>query len=230
MKNDLHHFSNCHGGRSALHMSTPVNAQAVQLMLTADPQQYCSRRVQTLSCSAVFLYAVSSEDERRDLRRDGYGVWVPSHRSLRQSYCGGQKVADEAEADSYVWRIAMTCKSYRALRRTEIYRRARNADGTPGEILNPVVVSYEFLGPIPESITVVPHGNATRKKEPFQPRTRALLKEVKEAVEANPSATPEKILQQVSGINVLIDLLITKFERTKSEINKLTYSVVKQNE
>jgi len=177
-------------------MRAPLTSEAVWLMQTTDPQDYCNRRVHTLSCSAVFLFDVSSDEERNDLRRDGYGVWLPSNRKPRQSFCGCQKV-DEAKADSYVWRIAMICKSYRALRRTEIYRRTRNADGTPGKLLSPVIISYEFLGPVPDSVTVVPHGNATRKIEPYQPRTKRLQEEIKAALAANPGTPLSVIYEQV---------------------------------
>jgi len=165
-------------------------------MINTESQFINSRRINGVRCNCVFLCHVATEEERLDFRRDGMGTWTDSSRHPRIPYLRMSSVP-EPEADSYLWRISSHCKSYPALRRTEIIRRARLPDGSVGELLSPVLMAYEFSGEPPESITILPHGNAKKQNKPFHPCTRTLIKELRQAVASQPEMPITRIYNKV---------------------------------
>lgn len=138
-----------------------------------------SKGIAGVECNAVFLCTVKTDEERLDLRRDNLGVWMPGHRRAKESYRGREKCTDDM-CSSYVWRISSTNKAYPKLKRTEIFRRSKNSDGSIGSIINPVVVHYLFDGE-PVEVVVGTHGNS-KSDLPFYPSDRSLLRDIREQV------------------------------------------------
>ena len=120
-------------------------------------------------------------------------------------------------ADSFVWRISFTCKSHSQLRRTEIFRKSKCADGAVGNIISPMVVSYTYDGTIPESIIIESHGNS-KSNLPFHPSSRKLLTRLHDAVIDKPSIPPSRLYNQVKPINQVCSLLSNYCVHYKSPV------------
>lgn len=120
-------------------------AAAIAMMINCSNESINDRRINGVECNVIFLCKVETEMDRLDLKRDGLGVWEPGRRRTKMPYYNDIS-SNEASCDSYVWRVISTCKSYPALKRIEIYRKAKNSDGSCGILLSPVFVQYCFEG------------------------------------------------------------------------------------
>ena len=151
--------------------------------------------VSDVRCNVVFVCAVDSHKRRLNLRRDNMGVWLEGHKSPKMPYQNCTKTVS-SNANTYVWRYNFTCKSFPKLKKTEIYRAERKTDGSVGQILSPMIISYTFKGQ-PVSFKVQSHGNS-KADTPFHPATRTLLDELRSTA-ANPGL-PSQIYNQVCWV------------------------------
>lgn len=159
------------------------------MLLEADSSVINTKRIDGVCCNVIFLCHVNNEQDRLDLRRDGMGVWNEGHRRVKIPFNNGLKVSDSC-CDSYVWRQVFTCKAYKKLKKTEIYRR-----DTEGKLLSPVFVQYCFDG-APTTVSVLPHGNS-KGTLPFYPSDCSLLADMREQV-SGPQSQPSQVYGKVS--------------------------------
>ena len=180
---------------------------AVTMMNNATSETINFNRINGVSCNVIFLCDVrdGSNDARLDLRRDGLGVWIDGHSRPKIPFYGNKR-SDNDICDTFVWRQSFTCKSYRNLRRTEIYRRKKNSDGTPGDVISPLFMQYLFEGP-PQSFDIAPHENATSEL-PFFPADRTLLGDISRQAEESTLST-SNLYNKVSKLIALFCLLNT---------------------
>ena len=169
--------------------------EALDLMLTVNPKHITINLINGVQCNSIFACEVKSETQRLDIRRDDMGVWLEGKRFIKLSYCGSKPVTED-QADCFVWRTTFTCKSHPALKKTEIFRRRCESDGSVGSIMSPMVVCYRFMDNDPRGINVKPHGNS-KGTLPFYPTTKSLLKELQQATENNVHKNPGTIYNKV---------------------------------
>ena len=116
--------SECHAFKIGKHADKVMDTEtAVNMMISLESDTINSQRINGARCNVFFLCHVASEMDRLDLRRDGMGVWTEGHCRTKIPVRGKTKSHQEAECDSYVWRIVYSCESQPTLRGTEIYRK-----------------------------------------------------------------------------------------------------------
>lgn len=167
----------------------------MQLMCNGLKENITKRRINGVKCNVIFLCDINTKEQQLDLRRDGMGVWTCGHKRVKEPFLGTKR--SKRVCDTYVWRSTWTCKAEPSLKRIEIYRRARNEDGSVGELLSPMLIQYCFQGAI-KQVNVQPHGNS-QGKLPFHPSDRSLLREIKER--ATTSGLPPLKLYTAVSIN-----------------------------
>lgn len=177
-------FSECHGNRYGSHMTIPGTLEAVSIMQITE-RKHIETSINGIRCNCVIVCEAKNETQRLDIRRDGMGTWHETKRFTKMVF-----------GDAYVWRINYINNSYNGLRRTEIFRKKRNSDGSVGHLISPMVMAYTFKGSPPEKINIVPHGNS-KSNLPFHPSTRSLINDLHDAVNDEPSMPPARIYNSV---------------------------------
>ena len=179
-----------------MHMDRISTKHAIDVMVNT-PDSNCLAEhelIGNVRCNVVFVCQVHDHERRLNLRRDNYGTWEDGHREPKMPFQNCRKTTI-ANANTYVWRNCFTCKSYRKLKKTEIYRAECKKDGTVGAIISPMIIAYRFQDD-PVEVVVRPHGNSNTT-QPFHPATRTLLSELREHATAQLHHAPSRIYNKV---------------------------------
>lgn len=69
-------YSACHGGMLGAHYNQTLSTKdAVALILSADKRNILTAQPNKVACNIILLFKFTTEEERRDLRRDGKIVY-----------------------------------------------------------------------------------------------------------------------------------------------------------
>lgn len=184
-----------------MHSNTLITtSEAIDLMLSCSADEITNNLIDGVQCNATFVCEADTEKRRLDFRRDTMGVWLEGNRTTKVPYRNTEKVGDAA-ANTFVWRLTFTCKSYPFLKKAEIFRRKRCSDGSVGALISPFIISYRYTGS-PKKVVVQPHGNS-KSNRPFHPSTRTLLGELKESITTQQNLMPTQIYNKVKCIHIL---------------------------